>query len=182
MRLGTRWWGQNPRGLSGVRLMVSHPATFPDTTLLLHPGDQPLHGLQGSEHLPSLPLPPSSPFLPSLAHHGPLTPPVKTRCPWWPSCCPGCPAGSKRLCQGVPTRPSPSGPEPPGALLSFTGSQALLGLSGSHLSCGMGVAGEADEVRGVFGGKEEGLLDGRGSPGCLLDHRESQAESQGRLG
>lgn len=86
--VGTRWWGQNPPGFSGVRLIVRHPATFPDTTLPLTLGTS--HGTV-SRALSICPRHPEVPSCPPWLTRPPPHPPIKIRCPWWPSVLPRAP-------------------------------------------------------------------------------------------
>lgn len=62
------------------------------------------------------------------------------------------------------------------------GSQPLPGLSGSHLSCGMGMAGQAGEVRVTLGETRRGRWMAEGPRGFDWIIRNPQAESQGWLG
>ena len=131
-----------------------HPAAFPDTLCPAPCGATP-HSLQGSEHPPLLPLPPQSPF--SALGNQQASP--------WSLSEPGAPAGSRCLCEGHPTRLSPAGSRPPGAL-SFTGASLCLTLMGAHvLRNGHGRRGGGG--RGDSGGEGGGTAGWPRAPGAF---------------
>lgn len=174
MSLGTEW-GRSPSGLSTVRPTVTPPPFL--TPSALPPVERPPHSLQGSEHPPLLPPLSQSPFSALGGSAGLALVSARTRGPCGSQCYPWRPAGSRRLCEGHPTRPSPAGSRPPGAL-SFTGTSLCLTSMGA-LVLWNGHGRRGGGGWGDSGGK--GCWMAKGPRGFSWIIRTPQAESQGRL-